>query len=152
MRFVYNHKQYEVMELHDIHSISFMGMVVLFEVQYVHYENGTKVLNSEEDFLEQDDHKDSPIIIEELRFINHFPIDSRDQQDIVKNCQYFIDHEYDKDFDECKYFMKQVRKAQIEFENDIKEGNNTKGSLDELEYAQSDLYDYIRDNIEGEEK
>ena len=93
MRFVYNHKQYEVMELHDIHSISFMGMLALFEVQYCHYEKGTRVIDSEEDFLSQDDHKDFPIIFEELRFINHFPIDSREHQDIVDNCQYFIDHE-----------------------------------------------------------
>ena len=151
MRFVYNHKQYEVMEMHDIHGISFMGMVVLFEVQYVHYEKGSRVFDSEEDFLAQDDHEDSPFIFEELRFVNHFPIDSRDHQEIIENCQYFIDHEYDKDFDECKYLMKQVRKAQIEFEKDIREGNREKSSLEALEYAQSDLYDYIRDNIEVEE-
>ena len=109
------------------------------------------MVNTEEEFLAQDDHQDSPIIFEELKFINHFPIDSREQDYIIEQCHYFIDHEFDKDFDECKYLMKQVRKAQIEFEKDIKEGNNTKGSLDTLEYAQSDLYDYIRENIGGEE-
>lgn len=152
MRFVYNHKQYEVMELHDIGDISYMGMVILFEIQYAYYKKGNRVLVEEEDFLSQDDHPNFPSIFEERRFVNYFPQDSRDQQEIIDNCIYFIDHEYNKNFDECKYLMMQVRKAQIEFEKDIKEGNDTKGSLDTLEYAQSDLYEYIRDNIEGEEK
>lgn len=151
MRFNYKNKEYEVMELNDIHAIAFMGLVALFEVQYCHYEKGSRVRDTEEDFLAQDEKKDSPIIFEELRFVNYFPIDSREHQYIIDNCEYFIDHEYDKDFDECKYYMRKVREAQIEFENDFKNDYSTKGSLDKLEYAQSDLYDYIRENIEGEE-
>lgn len=144
MRFVYNHKQYEVMEMHDIHGISFMGMVVLFEVQYVHYEKGSRVFDSEEDFLAQDDHEDSPFIFEELRFVNHFPIDSRDHQDIIENCQYFIDHEYDKDFDELKYL---VRNLKLAYDRVAKYGAST----DIYDDAISNLVEWANNNIEGEE-
>ena len=150
MRFIYNHKQYEVMELHDIHCISFMGMVALFEVQYCHYEKGLRLIDSEEDFLAQDDHKEAPIIFEELRYINHFPIDSREQENIIENCQYFIDHQYDKDFNTCGYYLMNLKKAINEFENDFKNNYSTKGSLDRLENAQSDIYDWVKENIELE--
>lgn len=158
MRFVYNQKQYEVMELHDICDISFMGMVALFEVQYCYYKRNERVLVNEEDFLAQDESEDSPIINEELRFVNYFPIDSRDHQYIIENCEYFIDHEYDEQFDELKHLLWKLKKAIMEFEKDIREDNNTKGSLDRLEYAQSDIYDWVEKNInvtncseEGEE-
>ena len=150
MRFVYNERKYEVMDMCDFDGACSMGLV-LFEVQYCSYEYGKRVKHSEEEFLSQEDYDDAPIIMEQLRYINYFPRSSRDPQNVIEECEYFIDHEYDKDFDECKYLMRQVRNAQIELDNDIKEGNRTKSSLDALEYAQSDLYDYIRDNIEGEE-
>lgn len=152
MRFVYRNKQYEVVELHDVGDISYMGMVALFEIQYAYYKKGNRVLVEEEDFLSQDDHPNFPCIFEERRFVNCFPQDSRDHQEIIDNCIYFIDHEYDKNFDECKYYLMVLRKAQIEFEKDIKEGNDTKGSLDTLEYAQSDIYDWVYKNIKGEEE
>ena len=152
MRFVYNNRKYEVMEMHEIGGISCNRLLVLFEIQYAYYKKDVRVLVEEKDFVAQNDYPNFPSIFEEKRYVNFFPQDSWEQQDIIDNCIYFIDHEYKKNFDECKYFMRQVRKAQIEFEMDLKEGNNTKGSLDRLEYAQSDLYDYIRNNIEGEDK
>lgn len=147
MRFIYNNRQFEVVELQDIGGICSMGMCALFEVEYCHYEKGTRVVNTEEEFLDQDNQIDAPIICEELKFINYFFMDNREQDYIIEQCQYFIDHEYDKNFDACKCLMREVRKAQIEFENDIANGYSTKGSLDRLEYAQSDLYDYIKENI-----
>ncbi len=43
--------------------------------------------------------------------------------------------------------LKALRKAQIEFNNDLKEDNSTKGSLDKIEYAQSDIYEWVENNI-----
>ena len=147
MRFVYNQKQYEVMELHDIGDISWMGMVALFEIQYAYYKKRERVLVSEEDFLSQDDHPNSPYIFEERRFVNYFPQDSRDQQEIIDNCIYFIEHEYDEQFDELKYLLRKLKNAIVEFTNDVKKNHNPKSSLDRLEYAQSDLYDWVDKNI-----
>lgn len=56
-----------------------------------------------------------------------------------------------KTVDELMALLKELRKAQIEFNKDIDEGNNTKGSLDRLEYAQSDIYEWVEKNIKIEE-
>lgn len=140
MRFAYNHKQYEVMELHDIYGICSMGMVVLFEVQYCHYEKGTRVVDSEEDFLSQDDHKDMPLICEELRYVNQFQVEANNHAEIIETCHYFIDHEFDKDFDELKHLMREYCKAFKNFEKD-------EDKLEELEDAQYELLDYINKNV-----
>ena len=150
MRFVYNNKEYEVMEMHDIGDISFSGFVVLFEIQYASYKGEERTLVSEEDFLDQEN-RDNGFVFEERRYINHFPIDSRDQPSIIENCEYFIDHEYDKQFDELKYLLRKLKLAINEFEKDFEEDANTKGSLDRLEYAQSDVYDWVKKNIEVDE-
>ena len=52
-----------------------------------------------------------------------------------------------KKLEELEPLLIEVRKAQIEFDADIKENNNTKGSLDRLEYALSDLQEWISHNI-----
>lgn len=44
--------------------------------------------------------------------------------------------------------LKGLKNAFVEFEEDIDKNNSTKGSLDRLEYAQSDLLDWVKDNIE----
>ena len=150
MRFVYNHKEYEVMEMHDIQDTSFSGFVVLFEIQYASYLGDKRTLVSEEDFLDQEN-RDNGFVFEEKRYINHFPIDSRDQPSVIENCEYFIDHEYDKQFDELKHYLRKLKSAIVEFEKDFQENNNTKGSLDQLEYAQSDIYDWVKENIEVED-
>jgi len=152
MRFVYNNKEYEVLELYDINGVSRMGMVALFEIQYAHYEHGKRVLDDEEAFLNQNDYEDSPIIFEEMRFVNHFPIDTQSKEEIINTCEYFIDYEYDKQFSEVKFLMAQVKKAWLEFQNDIANGYDTKGSLDKVEYAQSDLTEWILENVKGEEE
>lgn len=124
MKFRYNKKQYEVLEIRDIDEQSFGGfVVVVFE-----------------------------ITLGRRRFINTFPLDSKDHQSIIENCEYFIAHEFDKSFDELKYLLMEYRKAQIEFNKDIDEGNDTDGSLDRLEYAQSDIYDWVAKNISVEEE
>lgn len=50
---------------------------------------------------------------------------------------------------ELQPLLIEVREAQIEFDKDMKEDNNTKGSLDRLEYALSDLQEWIANNIKG---
>lgn len=151
MRFVYQHKEYEVLELHDIQDISFEGMVVLFEIQYASYNGkGERTRRSEEEFLSQDDDEKNLIICEEKKFVNYFPIDSREHDYIIENCQYFIDHRYGKNFDPCGYYLMNLKKAIVEFEDDLKNDYSTKGSLDGLEYAQSDIYDWVKENIELE--
>lgn len=43
--------------------------------------------------------------------------------------------------------LKGLKDTFVEFEEDIDKNNSTKGSLDRLEYAQSDLLDWVKDNI-----
>ena len=90
------------------------------------------------------------IIFEEKKFINYFPIDSREHDYVIESCQYFIDHRYDKNFDTCGFYLMNLKKAIVEFENDFDNDYSTKGSLDRLEYAQSDIYDWVKENIELE--
>ena len=52
-----------------------------------------------------------------------------------------------KKLEELETLLIEVREAQIEFDADIKEGNDTKGSLDRLEFALSDLQEWISNNI-----
>ena len=54
---------------------------------------------------------------------------------------------YNFDFDECKYLLMNLRKAIQEFDDDIAARNDTKSSLDKLEFAQGDLYEYVEQNI-----
>lgn len=136
MIFYYNNKTYEVSELFDIGGYPSSGILVLFELQYVKYENDKKILTKSTD-------EDAEV----MRFINYFYADCWTKDELVEECKYFIDHEYDKNFDEGKYYMMEVRKAIKEFDDDIEQNNDCKGSLDNLEYAQSDLYDYIKNNI-----
>lgn len=152
MRFIYKKKEYEVLELHDIQGISFEGMVVLFEIQYASYQKGGKrIRKTEDDFLAQDENNE--FVFEEKIYINNFPIDSREQDYVVEQCRYFIDHRYDKNFDTCGFYLMNLRKAINEFEDDFTNHCSTKGSLDRLEYAESDLYEWVKDNIdlEGED-
>lgn len=44
--------------------------------------------------------------------------------------------------------LKKLKKAIIEYEKDFEENNDTKGSLDALEYAESDIYDFVKKYIE----
>ena len=114
-----------------------MGIVVLFEIRYCKFEKGAKTWtkNREEDtFLD-------------MRFVNYFYLDNWTNEELVEECKYFIDHEYDENFDEGKYYMMEVRKAIKEFDDDVEQNNDCKRSLDKLENAQSDLYDYIKKNI-----
>lgn len=150
MRFVYNNKEYEVMGMHDIGDTSFSGFVVLFEIQYASYLGDKRTLVNKEDFLDQDN-RDNGFVFEERRYIKCFPIDSRDHHSILENCEYFIDHQHDKQYDELKYYLRKLKSAIVEFEQDFRENNNTKGSLDRLEYAQSDIYDWVKENIEVDE-
>lgn len=152
MRFIHNQKEYEVLELHDINDISYMGMVVLFEIQYCYYKKTKRVVVTEEEFLAQDDTPNSPIIFEERRYVNNFPIDSREQSSIIEVCEYFIDHEYDEQFDNLKYLLRKLKIAIVEFQDDCEHDYNTKGSLDRLEYAQSDIYDWVSENIDLDEE
>lgn len=142
MRFNYKNKEYEVMELVDIGGTCFFGMVVLFEIQYVSYEGNKRVLHSEEEFLDQKDD-----IWEEKVYINHFPIDNKEQSNIINSCEYFIDHQWDKNFSELKFYMMELRKVQEKFDKD----NET--YIEKLEFAKYDLYDWVKDNIqlEGED-
>ena len=43
--------------------------------------------------------------------------------------------------------LRTYRDAILEFDNDTKENNSTKGSLDRLEYAQADIYDWVKKNM-----
>lgn len=142
MRFIYNRKEYEVMELHEIGEVCGKGMVALFEVQYCHYEKNLRIMDTKENFINQEKFVSSPIIFEELKFINHFPIDDFDKEYIIDQCQYFIDHEFDKQMDELKYLMKELRKTQYAFELD------SDFYLEKLDDKQYDLYDYVYHNIE----
>ena len=153
MRIAYNNKQYELVELNDIHNTSSYDIVAIFEVQYTYYQGGEKHLVSEEDFLAQDDNENSPIINEELVFIQYFYGASESKEQIIENAHYFLDHEYDKDYNELKYLLRKLKNAIVEFNKDIENHHSTKGSLDRLEYAQSDIYDWVNKNIEpkGEE-
>lgn len=137
MVFYYKNKTYEVSEMVDIGGYPRNGIVVLFEIRYCKFEKGAKIwLNTRNDdaFLD-------------MRFVNYFHLDNWTNDELVEECKYFIDHEYDENFDEGKYYMMEVRKAIKEFDDDVNQNNDCKGSLDKLEYAQSDLYDYIKKSI-----
>lgn len=43
--------------------------------------------------------------------------------------------------------LRTYRKAILEFDNDMSKNNSTKGSLDRLEYAQADIYDWVKENM-----
>ena len=151
MKFVYKNKEYEVLELHDIGDTSCTNMVALFGVQYCYYENNHRVVVSEEEFLDQSMDANAPIIVQEYKHINHFEIDAENHP-LIETCQYFIDHQFDKDVDELKYLLMEWRKAQKTFDDDVEEDNDTKSSLDALEYAQSDVYDWVHENIQANEE
>ena len=69
----------------------------------------------------------------------------------IHNNKEFEVVENDKQFDELMYLLRKLKSAIVEFEKDFEEDNNTKRSLDRLEYAQSDIYDWVKENIEVEE-
>ena len=52
---------------------------------------------------------------------------------------------------ELQQLLIKWRETQINFEKDIEENNDTKGSLDALEYAQSDVYEWVKNNIKVNE-
>lgn len=137
MVFYYKNKTYEVSEMVDIGGYQRNGIVVLFEIRYCKYEKGVRVWTKTQD---EDTFLD-------MRFINYFHLDNWTKEELVEECKYFIDHEYDKNFDEGKYYMMEVRKALKDFDDDFSKNNDCKGSLDKLEYAQSDLCDYIKNSI-----
>ena len=43
--------------------------------------------------------------------------------------------------------LKNLKSAIVTFEKDSESGNSTKGSLDAIEYAQSDIYEWVEENI-----
>lgn len=137
MVFYYNNKTYEVSELFDIGGYPSNGIYVLFELRYCIYKNGQKSWSKSTD-------EDAERV---MQFVNYFYADCWTNEELVEECKYFIDHEYDKNFDEGKYYMMEVRKALKDFDDDFAKNNDCKGSLDKLEYAQSDLCDYIKNNI-----
>lgn len=137
MVFYYNNKTYEVSEMVDIGGYPSSGILVLFELRYSKFVDGKKIWCSSCD-------EDA---CQEMRFINYFYQDNWTQEELVEECKYFIDHEYDKEFDECKFLLMNMRKALKEFDDDIKANNNTKSSLDRLEFAQGDLMEYVEQNI-----
>lgn len=150
MRFAYKNKEYEVLEMVDVNGISEIGLLILFEVQYASYEKGKRLLHSEEDFLNQEEL--DTFIFEEKRFINYLVKDSAwNDRDIMENCEWFIDHEYDKDFDELKYLLRKLKLAQMRFEKDVENGNDTKGSLGNLDDVQGSIYQWVKENMEVEE-
>lgn len=130
MVFYYNNKTYEVSELFDIGGYPSNGIYVLFELRYCIYKNGQKSWSKSTD-------EDAERV---MQFVNYFYADCWTKEELVEECKYFIDHEYDKNFDEGKYHMMEVRKAIKDFEED-------ENQLAKLEDAQSDLYDYIKNNI-----
>ena len=147
MRFNYNGKEYELVELKEPHCSwgKSFDIIAIFEVRYVKFVEGNKkVYISKGEYDELIKTYDA---CDELRFINYFYGASENIETIKENAEHFIDHEYDKEFDELKYLLKNLRAAQVEFEKDFEEDNNTKGSLDGLEYAQSDIYDWVKENI-----
>lgn len=145
MTFKYNNKYYELMELVEPNSLLKSDILIIMEITYFEEQDGRRVL------INKDEWEGNDMASFEYRIVNYF-YGVEDDATNIENAQYFIDHEYDKNFNECKFYMMQLRKAQEEFENDCKMNNDTKGSLDALEYAQSDLYEWVYKNIEGEEE
>lgn len=144
MTFNYNNKEYELVELCEPHRYARLDCLAIFEITYINFEKNKEIKITKEEY--EKDEIGSTI---KYRFINYF-YGVEDEQTNIENAKYFIDHEYDKDFDELKYLLMSLKKAQVEFEKDLEEDNNTKGSLDRLEYAQSDIYDWVEKNIEGD--
>lgn len=143
MTFNYNNKEYELMEMVDPNSWAKSDCLIIMEIEYVRYVDNTRVL------IKKSEYENDELATQEYRFINYF-YGVEDDDTNVENAKYFIDHEYDKNFSELKYLLMELKKAINEFENDFENNNDTKGSLDRLEYAQSDIYDYVKKNIKGE--
>lgn len=141
MTFNYNNKEYELLELYEPNRCASCDCLAIFEIAYIKFEKN-KAIKITKDEYEKNEIGSTMT----YRFINYF-YGVEDKQTNIENAKYFIDHEYDKEFDELKYLLKNLKKAQVEFEKDFEEDNDTKGSLDGLEYAQSDIYDWVNENI-----
>lgn len=145
MTFEYNNKEYELMEMVEPNSWAKSDCLIIMEIEYVRYDGDTRVLIKKSDY--ENDY--SPSTFMRYRFVNYF-YGVEDDDTNIENAKYFIDHEYDKNFSELKYLLMELKKAITEFEHDFENNCDTKGSLDRLEYAQSDIYDYVKKNIKGE--
>lgn len=143
MTFNYNNKEYELMEMVDPNSWAKSDCLIIMEIEYVRYVDDTRVL------INKSEYENDELATQEYRFINYF-YGVEDDDTNVENAKHFIDHEYDKNYSELKYLLMELKKAITEFENDFENNCDAKGSLDRLEYAQSDIYDYVKKNIKGE--
>lgn len=142
MTFEYKNKEYEIME-------SGQDFFIVMEIQYIKFVDNKKILIKKEEW-ESEEYTPYYTCLT-YRFINYF-YGVKESENIIEIAKSYIDHEYDKDISEIKFLLMQLRKAQIEFEHDFENNNDTKGSLDRLEYAQSDIYDWVKENLQIDEK